>query len=244
MQLLKMNKHKSIFINGVFRFLLPVAVAALAGCAHNGANVAATDPGVTAEGQVVYTFTDSRNQPTLAPSEITLSGITAGEMRVQTGVTGEQVGFSTNRRSIGYPEASGLHNFYVSQLASSRQVNDETPFLSFTLIPDADVSVYLTAISFGVRTIADPGMRISEGPRRFVVRTSADRFARDVITGDFQLAEGDYNFWHHYSFGNLEVPAPRGAPLEVRIYLLEATGHQHGGMFRIDDVIIGAHASR
>jgi hypothetical protein len=104
-----------------------------------------------------------------------------------------------------------------------------TNYFSFTLQPSPGHEFSVTSLSFGYRTT-------STGPTDFVVRSSADAYAANLIAG---ILVGD-STWH--STGTLAFTLP-GLDEATTFRIMASGASSSLGTFRIDDVTLGGAVS-
>ena len=187
--------------------------------------------GVEAQSVIGYNFGMDAN-----PSSGTQTNFTAGMLSVgnQTGTT---TGVSATSPSSGYTipaadgggNASGGNNFSNNVVGGAFSLTTSS-YDQVTFTPSAGYRVEITNFDFANRST-------SSGPGAFTLRSSADNYAADIVTGTF-TANSNYVFKDNTDF---TLFGAADTALTLRLYLSGGSSTATGND-RIDDIFITATA--
>jgi hypothetical protein len=159
---------------------------------------------------VTYSFTSGSTLATNVNSLLTASAFTSAD----SGATS-----STSPVSSGYSGASGGHYFNDNNWTGTAP---GTNYFTFSLTPTTGYSVTLDSLSFGYRGSS------TASATTFTVRSSADGYAGNLVTGSLTADGG----WYHT--GSQSITLTFTDTTTLRIY---ANGASAGtATLRVDDV--------
>jgi PEP-CTERM motif len=134
--------------------------------------------------------------------------------------------------STGYTGASGTGN--IGNAVNIGALNAATSaFYSVTITPTSGFSIQLSDLDFGTRSTAT-------GPQGFALRSSADGFVTDILTGT--IANNSTWSLKDNTFGTFT--GPLGVAVEFRLYAFGGTGSPTSGTInsRLDDISFSVDA--
>lgn len=135
--------------------------------------------------------------------------------------------------SSGYAGASGSYNAgAAARIGALNTAANGSAYFEFTLTPANGYSFNLTGISFGSRST-------STGPQGYTIRSSADNFTTDIVTG----ALSSNGVWSLISHTGIAFNS--SSAVTFRIYGYNGAGNASAGTanWRIDDLALSVSAS-
>ena len=183
---------------------------------------------------ILYTFGSAAGNR--APTTNDTSGVVASAISANnTPSTGESGASS-------FSGVSSDFNLYISQFVNASVApgadNSAATYLSLSLSPtDAGTFLTLTDISFNIRN----GNAITS-PTDFMILASTDGFTTNNYTLIFSNALAKQSAWQSFSITS-GFAADEGESIELRMYFIGASGGSQSGIFRIDNIAIGATAT-